>query len=157
MLGRDQWLRSRPPACSHLCPSVAYLHRPRQEKANRVQHVKPRSFMVIAGETSGDILAAELVRAIRAELNRTRETLTWDYQPLRTSLDARFFGAGGPQMAAAGVDLALDMTTHAVTGISEVLRNYLKFRRLFAQLYQLALRRSPDAIICVDFSGFNRR
>ena len=60
-------------------------------------------------------------------------------------------------MAAAGVDLAFDMTAHSVIGLSEVLKNYLKFRRLFRQLFELALERQPDAIICVDFSGFNRR
>ena len=42
-------------------------------------------------------------------------------------------------------------------GLSDVLKNYLKFRHLFFQLYALALDRQPDAIICVDFSGFNRR
>jgi lipid-A-disaccharide synthase len=119
--------------------------------------VKAKSFMVIAGETSGDILAAELIQAIRAELNRQPSSLTWDYQPLQSSLAPRFFGAGGPQLAAAGVDLAFDMTAHSVTGLSEVLKNYGKFRRLFKQLYRLALQREPDAIICVDFSGFNRR
>lgn len=113
--------------------------------------------MVIAGETSGDVLAAELVRALRSEVNPGPAPLTWDYQPLRTSLEPRFFGAGGPQMAAAGVDLAFDLTAHAVTGISEVLRELVKFRRLLKQLYTLALEREPDAIICVDFSGFNRR
>jgi lipid-A-disaccharide synthase len=60
-------------------------------------------------------------------------------------------------MAAAGVDLAFDMTEHSVVGITEVLKNYLKFRRLFHQLFECALERQPDAIICVDFSGFNRR
>ena len=60
-------------------------------------------------------------------------------------------------MAGAGVDLDFDMTQHSVVGISEVLRNYFKFRRLFNQLYRLALDREPDAIICVDFSDFNRR
>ncbi len=113
--------------------------------------------MVIAGETSGDLLASELVGRIRAELNRQPCAFTWDYQPLQTSLAPRFFGAGGPQMAAAGVELAFDMTAHSVTGLSEVLKNYGKFRRLFKQLYRLALQREPDAIICVDFSGFNRR
>ncbi|HZR20482.1 MAG TPA: lipid-A-disaccharide synthase [Verrucomicrobiae bacterium] len=119
--------------------------------------MKPKTFMVIAGETSGDMLAAELVQALRAELACRPATVTWDYQPLETSLEPRFFGAGGPQMAAAGVDLALDLTAHAVTGFSDVLKNYAKFRRLFKQLHGLALEREPDAIICVDFSGFNRR
>jgi lipid-A-disaccharide synthase len=113
--------------------------------------------MLIAGEASGDVLAAELVRALRAELAEVESIPTADYQPLHASLEARFFGAGGPQMAAAGVDLALDMTEHSVIGISDALKNYFKFRRLFYQLHQLALERQPDAIICVDFSGFNRR
>ena len=113
--------------------------------------------MLIAGEASGDVLAAELVRALRQELANAEAIPTTDCQPLHTSLEPRFFGAGGPRMAAAGVDLAFDMTAHSVIGLSEALKHYLKFRRLFHQLYQFALQRQPDAIICVDFSGFNRR
>jgi len=113
--------------------------------------------MVIAGEASGDMLAAELVRAIRQELAEAKPIPTADYQPLHTGLEPRFFGTGGPQMAAAGVDLAFDMTAHSVIGLSEVLTNYFKFRRLFYRLFLLARQRQPDAIICVDFSGFNRR
>jgi lipid-A-disaccharide synthase len=113
--------------------------------------------MLIAGETSGDILAAELVRALRAEINRCPLPPTWDYQPLHASLEPRFFGAGGPHMADAGVELVLDLTAHSVTGISDVLKNLQKFRRFLHRLYALALEREPDAIICVDFSGFNRR
>jgi lipid-A-disaccharide synthase len=119
--------------------------------------MKPCSFMLIAGEPSGDMLAAELVQALRQEFAEAKPVPTMDYQPLHTSLAPRFFGAGGPRMAAAGVELAFDMTRHSVVGIFEVLKNYRKFRRLFSQLYELALDRQPDAIICVDFSGFNRR
>jgi len=113
--------------------------------------------MLIAGEASGDTLAAELVRALRQEMGEAGATPTLDYQPLHTSLEPRFFGAGGPRMAAEGVDLALDMTVHSVVGLTEVFRNLLKFRRQFQQLFRLALQRQPDAVICVDFSGFNRR
>jgi len=113
--------------------------------------------MIIAGETSGDLLAAELVQALKEESARIAPLPEANYQPLHTSLEPRFFGAGGPRMAAAGVDLAFDMTQHAIIGLSDVLRNILKFRRLFYQVYSLALEREPDAIICVDFSGFNRR
>ncbi|MCX6928158.1 MAG: lipid-A-disaccharide synthase [Verrucomicrobia bacterium] len=119
--------------------------------------MKPKSFMLIAGETSGDMLAAELVRALRQEAAEAQAVPTTDYQPLHASLQPRFFGAGGPHMAAAGVELALDMTEHSVVGLTEVLQNVLKFRRLFLQLVDLALERQPDVIICVDFSGFNRR
>jgi lipid-A-disaccharide synthase len=119
--------------------------------------VKPKSFMLIAGEASGDLLAAELVQALRQEFAEAEALPTTDLQPLYTSLEPRFFGAGGARMAAAGVELAFDMTAHSVIGLSDALKNYLKFRRLFHQLFQLALERQPDAIICVDFSGFNRR
>lgn len=119
--------------------------------------MNPKTFMVIAGEPSGDLLAAELVQAVRRQVARTKTPLTWDYQPLYTSLEPRFFGAGGPGLAAAGVELAFDLTAYCVTGLSDVVRRYPQFRRLFTQLYRLALQREPDAIICVDFSGFNRR
>jgi lipid-A-disaccharide synthase len=119
--------------------------------------MKPKSFMLIAGEASGDLLAAELVQNLRQELSDAEAQPTQDYQPLCTSLAPRFFGAGGPRMETAGVELAFDMTAHSVIGLSDVLKNYFKFRRLFVQLFRLALDREPDAIICVDFSGFNRR
>jgi lipid-A-disaccharide synthase len=96
--------------------------------------------MLIAGEASGDLLAAELVSALRGKLT-----------------DAKFFGAGGAKMAAAGVELAFDLTQHSVIGISDVLKNYFKFRRLFNQLLALAIERKPDAVIGVDYGGFNLR
>lgn len=119
--------------------------------------MKPHSIMVIAGEPSGDLLAAEVVNSLRAILT-VRDASPSEYsQPLRASLAPRFFGAGGPRMAEAGVELAFDMTQHAVVGLAEVFRNLGKFRQLFRKLLTLALQRQPDAILMVDFSGFNRR
>jgi lipid-A-disaccharide synthase len=109
-------------------------------------HVKPKSFMLIAGEASGDLLAAELVSALLAASKRS------EY-----GRDPQFFGAGGPKMADAGVELAFDLTQHSVIGISDVLLKYFKFRRLFNQLLALAIERQPDAIIGVDYGGFNLR
>ena len=98
------------------------------------------------------MLAAELVRAMRQELAEAEAVPTTDYQPLHTGLEPRFFGAGGPQMAAAGVDLAFDMTAHSVIGFSEALQNYLKFRRLF----QPALPAGPPAPArCHHLRGFS--
>jgi lipid-A-disaccharide synthase len=113
--------------------------------------------MMIAGEASGDRLAAELVGALREAAAGRDAVYSADQQPLRAPLAPRFFGAGGPRMAAAGVELAFDMTVHSVVGISGVIRDLLKFRRLFHILLRLALERQPDLIVCVDFSGFNRR
>src|ERR1039457_3687774 len=95
--------------------------------------------MLIAGEASGDLLAAELVAALRGQLP-----------------DATFFGAGGARMSAAGVELAVDMMQHAVLGIP-TLGKYLKVRRLGGDLVALAVKRQPDIIIGVDYGGFNLR
>jgi lipid A disaccharide synthetase len=54
--------------------------------------------MLIAGEPSGDLLAAELVKALRKETVATGAG------------EPRFFGAGGHRMAEAGVDLAFEIT-----------------------------------------------
>ena len=102
--------------------------------------------MFIAGEASGDSLAAELVRELQAQ-----------FAAQGSGFGPRFFGAGGPEMAAAGVELAFDLTQHSVIGLLEALQNYGKFKRLFDQLLDLAFARQPDVIVCVDFSGFNRR
>ena len=104
--------------------------------------MKPPTFMVIAGEPSGDLLAAELVNALQSR---------------RGGVHTRFFGAGGAKLAEAGVELAFDMTQHSVIGLWEVVKRYGTFKRLFDQLLALALERKPDALLCVDFSGFNRR
>src|ERR1039457_7056458 len=100
----------------------------------------PKTFMLIAGEASGDLLAAELVSALRAQ-----------------SPDSKFIGAGGLKMKTAGVHLAFDLTQHSVIGLSDVLKNYFKFRRLFNQLLKLAIERKPDVVIGVDYGGFNLR
>ena len=99
-------------------------------------------FMIIAGEASGDTLGAELVKALRRTPACER---------------SEFFGAGGPKLAAAGVELAFDLAAHAVVGIWEVLKNYGKFKGFFEHLLKLALERKPDAIVLIDYPGFNLR
>ena len=69
------------------------------------------SFMLIAGEASGDLLAAELVKA----LNQSPEIRMMPSPP-------EFFGAGGPEMAEAGVDLAVNLTQYSVIGLSDSLK-----------------------------------
>jgi lipid-A-disaccharide synthase len=119
--------------------------------------MKPLSIMLIAGDPSGDMLAAELVAALREKVVEQSEHVSADVQPLQTALAPRFFGAGGPRMAAAGVEQIFDLTQHSVIGFAEVLKNLGKFRRLFKQLLRVAIERQPDVIIGVDYGGFNLR
>ena len=95
--------------------------------------------MLVAGEPSGDQLAAELVMALRAAAGG---------RPLR------FLGAGGERMAAAGVDLALDLTRHSVIGIPSLaeIRRFQGFRK---NLVDLAASETPAVVVGVDFFGFN--
>jgi len=113
--------------------------------------------MLIAGEASGDLLAAELIGALRQKVLASPSALTSDVQPRQTALAPRFIGAGGPNMAATGAELAFDLTQHSVIGLAEVLKHYLTYRRLFLQLLKLAIERQPDVIIGVDYGGFNLR
>ncbi|MDP6904896.1 MAG: lipid-A-disaccharide synthase [Verrucomicrobiota bacterium] len=96
--------------------------------------------MFMVGETSGDTLAVELLDALRAE-----------------GQEVEAFGAGGPKMKKAGIDLKIDLSEHAVIGIWEAVRNYRKFKGFFDQLLGLALKKKPEAIICIDNPGFNLR
>jgi len=95
--------------------------------------------MVVAGDPSGDAIAADLVRELAAVLP-----------------GARFIGAGGPKMAAAGVANSFDLTADAVIGLSDVLRILPRFFRHKRQLARLAADRKPELIVLVDFEFFNR-
>ncbi|HTR41409.1 MAG TPA: lipid-A-disaccharide synthase [Pseudomonadales bacterium] len=101
--------------------------------------MSPKTFLLIAGEPSGDLLASELVTALRDSIP-----------------GAHFIGAGGPRMAAAGVELSVDMMAHAMVGIPTV-GKYFALRRLSHELLTLARERKADAIIGVDYGGFNLR
>jgi lipid-A-disaccharide synthase len=99
----------------------------------------PRTIMVVAGDPSGDSLAADLVRALAAALPGTR-----------------FIGAGGPRMAEAGVATSFDLTSDAVIGLSDVLRKLPRFFRRKRELTRLAAEQKPELVILVDFEFFNR-
>jgi lipid-A-disaccharide synthase len=99
-------------------------------------------FMLIAGEASGDTLGAELVKALRGtEFGRESE----------------YFGAGGPKMQEAGVELAIDMTKDSVIGVSDAIGKGFLFWRRMRFLKGLAIERKPDVVVLVDFSFFNHK
>ena len=115
--------------------------------------------MIIAGEASGDVLAAELVTALRAESAFCLKNDPDSFSPRNVSsrFEWQFYGVGGPKMKDSGVELFYDLTEHAVVGLWEVLKHYPELKRLFNQLLQIAEQRMPDVIVLVDYPGFNLR
>lgn len=94
--------------------------------------------MVIAGEISGDLHAAALVRAVQ-----------------KRNSAVNFFGIGGEELEKAGMEICRPARDMAVLGISEVLRKYFFFRKTFYDMVALLRERKPDAVLLVDYPGFN--
>lgn len=96
--------------------------------------------MVIAGEISGDMHAANLVAALQARVP-----------------GATFFGIGGDRLRKLGVEISYDVKDMAVMGFVEVMKRFFFFRRAFNDTVRLAAERKPDVAILVDYPGFNLR
>lgn len=90
------------------------------------------------GEPSGDEHTAHLIREIR------------DRCP-----QAQFSAFGGPEMQAAGCHLEVRLTDYAVMGILNVLPLIFQFIRLIKQVGVYLESERPDAVVLVDFPGFN--
>lgn len=96
--------------------------------------------VIIAGEISGDLHAARLLTAIRKHCP-----------------DVECSGIGGEALRQAGMDLTVNCQEMAVMGIIEVLRRYMPLRRVFYDLLGRIKSDPPDAVIFVDYPGFNLR
>jgi lipid-A-disaccharide synthase len=92
---------------------------------------------VIAGEPSGDLLGAGLLREIR-----------------RTYPDARFFGVAGPAMIAEGAESWVPMERLSVMGLAEVLRHLPELARIRRRLTDRMLALRPDVVVGIDAPDF---
>lgn len=102
--------------------------------------MKETRIMLVAGEVSGDMHAARMVREM-----------------LKLRPDARFFGIGGPELRACGMETVHDVGEMAVMGLTEVVLRYRFFRGAFDRMLELARSRKPALAILVDYPGFNLR
>jgi lipid-A-disaccharide synthase len=100
----------------------------------------PVKLFLVAGEASGDLHGANLARALSAE-----------------DPSLMLIGMGGPRMAEAGVKLARNLDGMQVVGFYEVVRNIGFFMRVFDELLDRAAQEKPDAVVCIDYPGFNLR
>ncbi len=98
---------------------------------------RPYQLLISAGEASGDLHAAGLLRALRAKFP-----------------DLAVRGLGGPLLKQAGAELDLVYGDLALIGITGVLSKLGRIRRALSILDR-ALE-GCDALVCVDFAGFNK-
>ena len=99
----------------------------------------PRIYMV-AAETSGDLLAREVVEDIR-----------------RRNPDAHISGIGGGELASVGIESAIDISPLSILGFVEGLRAYGDVVRLADAAADAIIADDPDVIVLVDSWGFMLR
>lgn len=94
--------------------------------------------MIVAGEASGDLHGANLVRAIQSS------------RP-----DLHFCGMGGPDLSSAGVEILYDASKVSVVGVFEVVAHlkdiFLAQRILRTRMEEVR----PDLLILIDLPDFN--
>ena len=93
---------------------------------------------MVAGETSGDLLASHLIRALRRHLPA-----------------AEFFGIGGPKMQAEGFEVRWPCELLAVHGYVDALKRYRELSGIRRELLGQIRAERPDAFIGVDAPDFN--
>lgn len=96
--------------------------------------------LIVAGESSGEKYGAGLVREFR-----------------KLHPEVRFFGIGGKQMSAEGVEVLFPMEHLAVMGIFEVISHVPRIRWIFQHIVQEAASRRPAAAVLIDSPDFNLR
>ncbi|MDD5706353.1 MAG: lipid-A-disaccharide synthase [Kiritimatiellae bacterium] len=101
----------------------------------------PLRVLIVAGEASGDLHAAALMRELRA----------------RSPRPIVFRGIGGDGMRAEGLELLCHIDRTAVMGYWEVLRHLRFFARLMREMRLELASWRPDMLLTVDYPGFNLR
>jgi lipid-A-disaccharide synthase len=99
---------------------------------------EPVTIFFSVGEPSGDLHAANLIRALRAR---------------RPGVEC--VGYGGPEMSRAGCQLHADLTALAVMWLLRALLNLHKFLALVSRADRYFRHVRPDAVVLVDYPGFN--
>jgi lipid-A-disaccharide synthase len=102
---------------------------------------KHKRILIVTGEPSGDLHAANLIHAAR------------EIDP-----GLSFFGVTGPNMRAAGCDTLLPYDEISVMGFVEVIGRLPAIRRAFKSVTAtFTSDQRPDLLVLVDFPGFNMR
>jgi lipid-A-disaccharide synthase len=102
---------------------------------------KQREIFVVAGELSGDLIASMMIK-----------------QLLRLDPSLKITGLGGERMEQAGATVRINLVRDlAIIGFAEVVTKYPKISRAFHDTVDYLRKNRPEAIVLIDYPGFNLR
>ena len=95
-------------------------------------------FVIVAGESSGDILGSSVIRELK-----------------KNNPEHEFKGIAGPRMTEAGCEPWFDIEDLSVMGIFDVIKHLPRLYKIRNQVIKKIIERPPDAFIGIDYPEFN--
>lgn len=99
-----------------------------------------KSVLIIAGEVSGDMHGANLIKEMK-----------------KTAPDLEFWGTGGELMKHEGAELLYHINQMSLIGLTEVIKHIPFVYKVLDRITQFAEERKPQIVILIDYPGFNIR
>jgi len=110
------------------------------DAASATENTKTKTVMIVAGEASGDMHGAALVR----EMSQINPSLN-------------FYGIGGSQLEKAGVNLLVNNASMAVMGATEIVSKLGSILKILGMMKKSLDKNRPDLVILIDYADFNLR
>jgi lipid-A-disaccharide synthase len=99
---------------------------------------KNKTIMIVAGEASGDMHGANLVREM-----------------LKINPALNFYGIGGNKLREEGIELLANASDMAVVGLTEVVSKLRSILKIMGMMKKSMDERHPDLVILIDYPDFN--
>ncbi|MGH2575942.1 MAG: lipid-A-disaccharide synthase [Ignavibacteria bacterium] len=107
-----------------------------------IEQSRNKNIFISAGELSGDLHAADLVKQIKHQSGGVK---------------INFIGLGGDMMKAEGMNLLYHIKSLSTIGYLDVIKKYSFFKKVLKDCINSVKKINPDIIILIDYPGFNLR